>query len=219
MDIPFLAIFPDEIIKKVSGKLISRTHPAKQLIMLENDWGGAVYFIIDGWVKICTNNVDGKEITLNILGKGEMYGEMAAIEELPHSTDVITLTTATIATMANQDFLELVYKEPLAGVYLAKMMSKRLRSINRRLRMREARSTSRVADVLLVLAEGQGKKTTEGIVIPNLPHRELSSMSGLARETVTRAISKLEQKQLIKRDGNILYIRNLEALKSSIECG
>jgi CRP/FNR family transcriptional regulator, cyclic AMP receptor protein len=72
---------------------------------------------------------------------------------------------------------------------------------------------SRVADIILFLAEGQGKKSQQGIEIPNLPHRELSSLSGLARETVTRVLSKLERKGLILRERDVLCIPDMDALE------
>jgi cAMP-binding proteins - catabolite gene activator and regulatory subunit of cAMP-dependent protein kinases len=83
----------------------------------------------------------------------------------------------------------------------------------RRLRLRESDSQSRVADIILFLADGQGKKAEGGIEIPNLPHRELSSLSGLARETVTRVLSKLERKGLIARDRDTLRIPDIDALE------
>jgi CRP-like cAMP-binding protein len=101
----------------------------------------------------------------------------------------------------------------LAGIHLAQLMARRLRQVNRRLRLRESDSTSRVADVLLFLADGQGKTGTGGIEIPNLPHRELSSLSGLARETVTRVISKLEKKGLIIREKEAMVLPDIDALE------
>ena len=184
-----------EALAQVTSHAVTRTHPANRAILLEHDWGGSVYFILDGWVKICTHNVDGKEVTLNIVGKGEIVGEMAALEESPRSTDAITLTAATISSIPAQDFVNLLKSEPLAGIRLSQLMAKRLRQLNRRLRSREADSLSRVADTLLFLAEGQGQKSSQGTIIPNLPHRELSSISGLARETVTRSLTKLEKKE------------------------
>lgn len=183
------------------------------MILLENDWGTSVYFILEGWVKIRTYNVDGKEVTLNILGKGELFGEMAALNEAPRSTDVITLTPSVISNMPAQDFVQLIQTEPLAGVRLSQLMARRLRQLNRRLRLRESDSVSRVADTLVFLAEGQGVKGQTGTEIPNLPHRELSSLSGLARETVTRVLTKLEKKGLILRNQQTLCILDLQALE------
>lgn len=213
---PVFAGLPAESVEKATSHVVTRTHPANQVILLENDWGGSVYFILEGWVKIRTYNLDGKEVTLNIIGKGEIFGEMAAVDEVPRSTDVITLTPTKISSIPAQDFVELIHSEPLAGVRLAQLMAKRLRQVNRRLRLREADSMSRVADTILFLAEGQGKEVEQGTEVPNLPHRELSSLSGLARETVTRVLTKLEKKGLIKRENGVLYVPDLGTLERII---
>ncbi len=213
---PFFQGLPEAVIELALIHFVTRTHPANQVILLENDWGGSVYFIIEGWVKIRTYNLEGKEVTLNIIGKGELFGEMAALDEAPRSTDVITLTTTVIGSMPAQDFLKLIQTEPLAGLRLSQLMARRLRQVNRRLRLRESDSQSRVADTLLFLAEGQGKKGQTGTEIPNLPHRELSSLSGLARETVTRVLTRLEKKGLIKRDQEVICIPDVSALERMI---
>ncbi|KOP28135.1 hypothetical protein AMR41_01620 [Hapalosiphon sp. MRB220] len=213
---PFFQGLPETVVEVALTHLVTRTHPANQVILLENDWGGSVYFIIEGWVKIRTYNLEGKEVTLNILGKGELFGEMAALDEVPRSTDVITLTGTLIGSMPAQDFVKLLQTEPLAGVRLSQLMARRLRQVNRRLRLRESDSQSRVADTLLFLAEGQGKKGHTGTEIPNLPHRELSSLSGLARETVTRVLTKLEKKGLIKREQEVICIPDLSELEKMI---
>jgi len=209
---------PEAVVAKATANLVTRHHPPDQVILLENDWGNSVYLIFSGWVKVRTYNLEGKEVTLNVLGLGEMFGEMAALDRVPRSTDVITLTAATIGSMPATDFMQLLETEPQAGINLARLMARRLRQVNRRLRLREADSTARVADVLLFLAEGQGTKSPQGVEIPNLTHRELSSLSGLARETVTRVLGKFERKQIIVRHGDqdSLCITNLHALEDLV---
>lgn len=66
---------------------------------MENDWGFLVYFILDGWVKICIYNLDGKEVILNILGKGELFGEMVVLDEILCFIDVIILVFILIVNM------------------------------------------------------------------------------------------------------------------------
>lgn len=131
---PFFQGLPPDAADKATSHIVGRNHPANQVILLENDWGSSVYFILDGWVKIRTYNLDGKEVTLNILGKGELFGEMAALDEVPRSTDVITLAPTLIGNMPAQDFVELITTEPKAGMRLAQLMGRRLRQVNRRLR-------------------------------------------------------------------------------------
>ena len=214
--VPFLDGLPEASLIPAVAHAAIRKHPANQMILLENDWGGSVYFVLSGWLKIRTYNADGREITLNIVGRGEIVGEMAALEQAPRSTDVLSLTPVTIANIPADDFVRLIENEPLAGMRLAKLMARRLRQVNRRLRLRESNSTSRVADTLLFLVEGQGKTSEKGVEIPNLPHRELSSMSGLARETVTRVLTKMEAAGTIARNHDILLIPDIAALEAII---
>ena len=214
--VPFLSELPESAVAPAMLHAAIRHHPANQMILLENDWGGSVYFVLNGWLKIRTYNADGREITLNIVGRGEIVGEMAALDQAPRSTDVLSLTPATIVNIPAEDFVRLLKLEPLAGMRLSQLMARRLRQVNRRLRLRESNSASRVADTLLFLVEGQGKTVDKGIEIPNLPHRELSSMSGLARETVTRVLTKMEASGLIARKQDILLIPDVVALEASI---
>lgn len=211
---PFFRELDPDLATEAAAQVVIRQHPDNQVILLENDWGNSVYFVLQGWAKIRTYNIDGKEITLNILGKGEVFGEMAPLEEIPRSTDVITLTPTVVGSMPARHFVKLIHTEPMAGLYLARLMAKRLRQVNRRLRLRESDSQSRVADILLFLAEGQGQIANEVMEIPNLPHRELGGLSGLARETVTRVLNKLEKTGLIQRDRAILKIIDIEALEN-----
>lgn len=214
--VPFMSGLPEDTIHTIANRFVTISHPSNQVLLLENDWGGSVYFILEGWVKIRTYNLDGKEVTLNILGRGEIFGEMAAMDKMPRSTDAITLTKTTIGRIPAEDFVNLIETEPLAGVRLVQLMAKRLRQVNRRLQLREASSISRVADAILFLVEGQGTESEKGTEIPNLPHREISSLSGLARETVTRVLTKLEKKGLIQRDADSMRIPDLPALEETI---
>jgi len=216
LHIPFFQDLDLSSLAQIVSHTAVRQHPPNQVILLEHDWGGSVYFIMSGWVKIRTHNRDGKEVTLNIVGRGEIIGEMAAIDEAPRSTDVITLTNTEVCSIPASDFVLLLESEPKAGIRLAQLIAKRLRQLNRRLRLREAESLARVADTLLFLAEGQGRSARQGVYIPNLAHRELSSISGLARETVTRALSKLEKRGLIKRESDRIAIPDLTALEAVI---
>ena len=214
--IPFFQGLSEDSLYQLTSHFVTLSHPPSQIILLENDWGSSVYFILEGWVKIRTYNFEGKEVTLNIIGKGEIFGEMAALDKKPRSTDAISLTATTIGRIPAENFINLLNTEPMAGIRLSQLMAKRLRQVNRRLQLRDADSTSRVADAILFLVEGQGTIVEGGTEIPNLPHREISGLSGLARETVTRVLTRLEQKGLIERNANLLRIPDVIALENSI---
>ena len=212
---PLFEGFSPEVLNRLGKQMTVRQHPQNQTIILQDDWGSSVYFVVDGWVKIRTYNIDGKEVTLNILGPGEVVGEMAALDESPRSTDVISLTEAKVALLPAKAFVNFLEADSACGVRLAQLISRRLRQINRRLQLRESGSNARVVDILLFLAEFRGRVSRAGVEIPNLPHRELGSLSGLARETVTRILGKLEAKGLIQRDRerDIICIPSMDDLE------
>jgi CRP/FNR family transcriptional regulator, cyclic AMP receptor protein len=214
--VPFLNGLPEDTVRRAIDKANLRDYPPKQLILRENDWGGSVYFVLEGWVKICTYNTDGREIALNIAGKGEIVGEMAALEDAPHSSDVLSLTAVTMANIPTLDFINLIQSEALAGMQLAKLISQRLRQVNHRLIIRESNSTSRLADTLLFLAEKQGKIKGIGAEIMNLSHQDLASFSGLTRQTVTRIINQMSAIGLITRTRDLILIPDLLLLKNII---
>lgn len=211
---PLFQGLPEAVLVKIKSRLLVRQHRPDELLLIEEDWGNSVYLIGQGWVKIRSYNQEGKEVTLNILGPGEIFGEMAVLLSSPRSSDVLSLTSVQVGCFPATDFMALVESEPLVGLRLAQLMARRLQQINRRLRMRESEAIARVADVLLFLAESQGQSSAKGVEIPKLPQPELASLSGLTRETVSRVLGKLEKKGVIERSGlDVLCIPDLQALE------
>lgn len=214
---PLFQGLPEAILRQAISRLLVRQHRPNELLLIEEDWGDSVYLIVEGWIKIRSYNQEGKEVTLNILGTGDTFGEMALLLSSPRSSDVLSLTTVTVCCFPARDFMTLIQSEPLVGLRLSQIMAKRIQQLNRRLRMRESDSVARVVDVLLFLVEGRGKSGATGIEIPKLPHQEIASLSGLTRETVSRVLGKLEKKGLIERSHrDVLCITNLQVLEKQL---
>lgn len=196
---------PAATLKGLIDRLLVRQHSPDQLLLIAEDWGNSVYFILQGWVKVRAYTWEGKEITLNILGPGDIFGEMALLLSAPRSSDVLSLTTVVLGCFPATDFMSLVQNEAVVGLRLAQLMARRLQQLNRRLQMRQSDSMARVADILLFLAEGQGKSSADGVEIPRLSHQELASLSGLTRETVSRVLQKLDKKGLVERSSQAIF--------------
>ncbi|WP_287128363.1 Crp/Fnr family transcriptional regulator [Candidatus Cyanaurora vandensis] len=210
-----------EVFAKLSAEaheLIERTmternYEVGHTVLFQNDWGQAVYFVLEGWVKIRMFHSDGNEVTLNILGPDEIVGEMAALDQSPRSTDVLALTPLRLGSLSRDTFMHLLSHEPLFAQELLLVMARRLRQANRRLLTRESNSEGRLVDALLFIAEGQGRTSRDGVTIPSFPHRELAALSGLARETVTRSLSDLQKRGLVEKVGNCLRFPSLDRLE------
>ncbi len=200
----------------VTRTMTQRSYKAGVTVLFQDDWGQAVYFILEGWVKIRLFQRDGTEITLNILGAEEIVGEMAALDQSPRSTDVIALTALRLGILPRDTFLTLVSREPLFNQDLLILMANRLRQANRRLMFRDASSEKRLIDILLFIAEGQGRTSREGVMIPAFPHRELAALSGLARETVSRSLAELQRQGLVEKVDMMLRLPSLDRLRDML---
>lgn len=73
-------------------------------IFAEGDTGDGVYFILDGKVNVITFEKDFKEIVFGELGAGQIFGEMALIDDKPRSASVIPITTCKVGFMPKEQF-------------------------------------------------------------------------------------------------------------------
>lgn len=76
---------------------------------------------------------------------------------------------------------------------------------------------SKVASMLLICAERLGKENKKGITVQvPLTHQDIASLLGIARETASIEMKKLQTKDLIGYQGKYLVIKNIQRLKE--EC-
>jgi CRP-like cAMP-binding protein len=85
-----------------------RTFGPDEEIFNEGDTGDGVYFILDGKVRVITFTSDFKEIVLGELESGQIFGEMALIDDKPRSASVISLVPCKIAFMSKKKFDHLI---------------------------------------------------------------------------------------------------------------
>ena len=97
-------------------------------IFVEGDDGRLMYVILEGTVRL---SVTGR--TLEKVGKGGVFGEMALIDAAPRSATATALTACTLAPVAAQRFKALVKESPDFALEIMRIMAVRLRSMDHRL--------------------------------------------------------------------------------------
>ena len=85
-----------------------KTLNANQAVFAEGDHGDGAYFIIEGRVKVVGLSSDFQEILIGELGEGEIFGEMALIDDKPRSASVVTLTSCKVAFIERKAFNEFI---------------------------------------------------------------------------------------------------------------
>ena len=85
-----------------------RDFNAGQLICAEGDRGDGAYFILQGKVKAIGTSRNAKDVLLGELAEGEMFGEMALVDEKPRSATVVAVTPCKMAFIGKKAFDELM---------------------------------------------------------------------------------------------------------------
>ncbi len=115
-------------IKELTFLFSERIFQAGETIFEENDSGKSLLVIVSGEVRITQRaSVSGEE-TLTVLKKGDFFGEMALLEDLPRSATAIAHTDACVMEISQERFLRFIEKDTASGVKILITLAKRLSS-------------------------------------------------------------------------------------------
>ena len=187
-------------------------HQVDQVIVMEQDWGESLFLIREGLAKVRTYTADGEEVIMSLLGSGDVFGEMAALAGTSRSADVVALTSLELIKLRAASFTSLLNAEASFALALARLEAGRLRDLNQRFALQSADATTRLLDALAYLARRNSGGVDPKAEIPPLAQRELALLAGLARETASRALSKLRSRGTVIEENGRLRIADVQPL-------
>jgi CRP/FNR family transcriptional regulator len=165
--------------------------------------------IIEGRARVYVIGEDGRELSVNILGPGELFGEMALFENLPRSASVETLSPTFTLELDRTVLIRALRRSPSLALGLLRAMSSRLRTTTEDA---ELLASQPVAERLLRrlerLATWSGRRVHDGVVItPPMTQHELATLVGTTRESVNRALVRLRDQGKVRwEDGWITLL-------------
>ncbi|ADN01684.1 Crp/Fnr family transcriptional regulator [Spirochaeta thermophila] len=125
------------------------------IIFCEYEPGDTFYLIQEGRVQI-SKIMGGLEKTIDILKPGEIFGEMAILEEAPRSATAVALDDVKLLEFTKENFSLLLEGNPQIALKLLKLFIKRIYDQKRRLMILTLDDEqARIADVFLMLAESR----------------------------------------------------------------
>ncbi|MCT2398193.1 Crp/Fnr family transcriptional regulator [Novosphingobium mangrovi (ex Huang et al. 2023)] len=184
-----------------------------QMVMGHQDDTSDVFVILDGTLRIELLSRNGREITLNDAGPGELVGEYAALDEQPRSATVTATTDATLARIPGAVFKQAALAHPASAEWLTVRLVHILRSLNERIFELNALAVrSRLHCELLRLSLDNGVIANEASFAPSPTHAELANRIGTHREAVTRELSYLAEQGITSSTGRKLKVRDVARL-------
>tara|TARA_B100000686_G_scaffold101087_1_gene108299 strand:+ start:1169 stop:1849 length:681 start_codon:yes stop_codon:yes gene_type:complete len=214
-NVPIFSDLKDSDLNIISDKMISRAYEKGQMILLEESQGETFFIIVSGAVKVTRLSDDGREVILAILGESDFFGEMSLLDGEGRSANIVANEDAEVLTLSRRDFLDCLETYPKIAIALLEELAIRLRKSDQHIEsLSLSDSEHRIAITLIRFAQELGTIKQGDVKISNLPfQQDIANMAGTSRETVSRTLKLLEEKDLIKKEGKDLIIYKFDEFR------
>jgi CRP/FNR family transcriptional regulator len=194
----------DTELLQMSDRMSIKQFKKNETILLEEDTNEFMYIILSGKVKVARTTDEGKEIIFAIHQAGSFFGEITLIDGKTMPASVIATEDSVVAIISKEDFYSILFLQTKVLKNLLEILCTRLRNSWETIQLLNFNNASqRVKMLFLMLSEEYGEKTNEGLTLNiKLTHQNISDMTGMTRETVTRIIDKWQ------KNGEITILKN-----------
>jgi CRP/FNR family transcriptional regulator len=130
--VPLFADLPRRELKRIGETCVARECPAGVDLVREGDSGVRLFIIREGRARVVHRHIDGSEHELAALGPGEVFGEMALLDEQARSATVTALEPTSVLVLNFWDFRAMLLESPEIAIKLLTVLSRRLRAAEQR---------------------------------------------------------------------------------------
>ena len=159
-----------------------------------------VFFVVSGAMRVLVRDAGGQETIYGDLGRGDIFGEMAAIDGAARSASITALTACRLAVLPGPAFLRLVERSPVLLHRLLALLLARLRAQEQRLLDRALPVRWRLVAELLHLSRPAAQPGAGRLISPPPTHQVMAARIGARREAVTRELGQLVREGLVTVD-------------------
>ncbi len=218
---PVFAGLPAREIDALATLAVEETHRARSFIFMEGDPSRWFYLVKSGHVKIVRHSKTGKDVVLELLGPGEVFGGVAVIEKRPYPAAAQATESTVVLKIPADPMIALAERHPAFIKETALMIGRRLRAAHDSVKSLSVDPVeARLAAALLKLAEREGTrgKAGEGVTLPfHLTRQSLADMTGTTVETTIRILSRWLRDGLLVDDGGRLVLTDRTGLTALAE--
>ena len=192
---PLFGAIAPELLERLSSYATTRAVHRGDSIFAKGDPGNSLYAVCAGTVKISVPSADGKDAVFNLVGEGEIFGEIALLDGQPRTADAVAISHCDLMVIERRDFLTFVRSEPAVASKLIELLCARLRVLSEHFEEVVFLNLSqRLARILLRLSDEAVRDKRVKLKITQL---ELSQMLGSTRESVNKQLRVWEKADMI----------------------
>jgi CRP/FNR family transcriptional regulator, cyclic AMP receptor protein len=193
-----------------------RKYPDGIPLIREGDITSVAHVLLDGSVKVSIAGEFGDVALIGVRVGGDIVGETEALDEAPPLATVTAAGTVDAIAMTTNDLRDFLRRSPDALLAMSQWLASEQRALAYRLvDFVTADAPTRLARVLLDLAERYGEQTPAGITLGvPLAQNELAALVGARGPTVQRTLRQLRQHGVIATGYRSITITDAEALRT-----
>lgn len=190
------------------------TYGAREFVLRQGEESHHVLLVLSGLLKVVADTEFGRPVLLALCGRGDLLGEMSALESMPRSANVITCRPVRARLVKNSLLREFLDRNPDAWAAVAGSLSAHLhRANNRRAEFVACPAPARVGRVLAEIAQRYGERTPAGWDLDvSLTQADLASLAGVALATFEKAVRGMQQLGLLRRRYRRIVVVDLAGL-------
>jgi CRP-like cAMP-binding protein len=190
-----------------------------QMIFQKDEAGSSMMAVLAGRVRICSMSADGKEVTLNVIRQGEVFGEFALLDGKPRSAAAIAAEETTLLVVERRDFLPLLTANADLALRLLVVLCDKVRRASLALEdFALLDLPERLARLLINLAAEYGRPVGPGILIDmRISQRDLSNWVASSRESINKQLRAWKDEGLVDLEGGHIILRNPNALRRLLD--
>lgn len=184
-------------------------------IFQQGDAGQLLYLIQSGRVRVFVHGEDGQETSVILYGPGDMFGELAVIDDMPRSASVAAMEDTVVLTLSRDRFREHTRRTPQLALNFMKSLSVRLRRSTQQVGSLTFLDVSgRLARKLLELATDYGVAETDGVRINTaLTQTDLAQLIGATRESINKVLGAFRRQGWVVTRQSYIVIVDPDALR------
>jgi CRP-like cAMP-binding protein len=218
---PFFQSMAQDEIDEIIAFAIERRYPRGATIFNKGDPGSSMMAVLAGRCRAGNVSADGKEVTLNVMGPGEIIGEIALLDGKSRSADVVALEDTTVMVVERANFMRFVMRSETMVERLLVVLCDRLRRTSQALEeIALFDLPARLARLLTKLAADHGRKLPgeQGTRIEvKMSQRDLSMLVASSRESVNKQLRVWRDSGTIDLVEGHVVVRNAKALQAFFE--
>ena len=215
---PYFADLAPEAFEQLFRYAKLTTYKRGATICSKGDPGTSLFAVLSGTVKISVSSPDGRNAILNLIGAGDIFGEIAVLDGQARTADATANTNCELYVIVGRDFLPFVRSQPALAMKFIEILCTRLRWTSDQVEQVILQDLpGRLAATLLGLIEKRNLDPARQTIA--VTQQEISEMVGMTRESINKQLRAWAGRGWVRLEHGAIVVLDADALRELSESG